>query len=395
MPRLYVKQLGSRSYGNYSKDALQECMEAVKSGMPKTTASKTFRIPLRTLSNKIKGIYTKTPGGQTVFLLEEEQVFVNHLLKLAEFGFPVSSDDLRHVVGNYLNQKGRIVKKFKNNIPGKDWVRIFLKRHSVLSKRFSANIKVSRVNVSRQDIIDYINNLKSTLDGVPASNIWNFDETNLSDDPKAKKVLVKCGVKYPETICNFSKCAFSVMFCVNAAGGSVPPYVIYKAEHLWSSWFQGGPAGCRYNRTKHGWFDSSTFEDWFTSHMLPVLKNQEGPKVLIGDNLSSHINETVIKLCETNNIRFVCLPPNTTHLTQPLDVSVFSSLKNEWSKVLSHWRDISEGMHYHTLPKEIFARLLNQLMEQMKPKFKDIVPSGFRKCSIFPIDCNEILKRPS
>lgn len=232
MPRLYIKQLGSRSYANYSKDALQECMEAVRSGMPKTTASKTFGIPLRTLSNKIKGIYTKKAGGQTVFLLEE-QAFVSHLLKLAEFGFPVTNDDLRHVVGNYLNKKGRIVKKFKNNIPGNDW-------------------------------------------------------------------------------------------------------------------FEGGPPGCRYNRTKHGWFDSSTFEDWFTSHMLPVPKKQEGQKVLIGDNLSSHFNETVIELCEANNIRFVCLPPNTTHLTQPLDVSVFSSLKNEWRKVLSHWRDTSEGMHYHT-----------------------------------------------
>lgn len=49
-------------------------------------------------------------------------------------------------------------------------------------------------------------------------------------------------------------------------------------------------------------------------------------------------------------------------------------------------------MHYHTLRKEVFARLLNQLMEQTKPKFKKIVPSGYRKCSILPTDCNEILK---
>ena len=41
---------------------------------------------------------------------------------------------------------------------------------------------------------------------------------------------------------------------------------------------------------------------------------------MIGDNLSSHISEAVICKCAKYHIKFVCLPPNSTHLSQPLDV---------------------------------------------------------------------------
>lgn len=62
------------------------------------------------------------------------------------------------------------------------------------------------------------------------------------------------------------------MFCGNAAGQSIPPYVIYKSEHLWSTWAENGPVGTRYNRSKNGWIDMAIFEEWFTTHLLPVLK---------------------------------------------------------------------------------------------------------------------------
>lgn len=80
------------------------------------------------------------------------------------------------------------------------------------------------------------------------------------------------------------------MFCANATGDSLPPYVIYKAEHLWNTWTKGGPIGTRYNRTRCGWIDLPTFEEWFTSHMLPELNKKEGKKVIIRDNLYSHLS---------------------------------------------------------------------------------------------------------
>lgn len=51
------------------------------------------------------------------------------------------------------------------------------------------------------------------------------------------------------------------MLCGNAEGRMLPPYVVYKAEKMWDLWAEGGPKGCRYNRSKSGWLDSIIFED--------------------------------------------------------------------------------------------------------------------------------------
>ena len=82
--------------------------------------------------------------------------------------------------------------------------------------------------------------------------MWNYDETNLRDNPVARKYVIKQGTKYPERITGSSKVTLSVMFCGNAEGEVVPPYVAYKSVHICSQWVTAGPSGTRYNRPKGG-----------------------------------------------------------------------------------------------------------------------------------------------
>jgi hypothetical protein len=82
----------------------------------------------------------------------------------------------------------------------------------------------------------YFSNLEETLKDVPPENIFNYDETALSDDSGRKKVLTKGGVKYVDRVMNLSKSATSILFCGSEAGQIIPPYVVYKAEHLRSTW---------------------------------------------------------------------------------------------------------------------------------------------------------------
>jgi hypothetical protein len=53
----------------------------------------------------------------------------------------------------------------------------------------------------------------------------------------------------------------------------------------------------------------------------------EDIKLIIGDNLSSHLSPTVLQSCREHNIRFCFLPENSTHILQPLDVGVFAPMK--------------------------------------------------------------------
>lgn len=396
MPRTYKRRLGSRPYINYSPETLARCLDAVKSGMPQRLASETFGIARSTIKNKLKGQFTPcntSVGGQPIFTQEEEESFVAHILKLSEYGFPISELEFRFIVAGYLNKQGRNVSKFRNNIPGYDWAKSFLKRHTNLTSRFAANIKRARAATTVKGLSEFIDNLGKVVEGVPSCNVWNFDETNLTDDPGNKKIICRRGMKYPERIVNFSKSSTSVMFCGNAAGELLQPYVVFKAEHLWNTWCEGGPKGTRYNRTRHGWFDAATFQDWFEFQCLPVLKKQDGKKVILGDNLSSHINPYVVQLCEQNNISFVCLPPNTTHITQPLDVALFSPMKSAWRKILGDWKETDEGRRHGTLQKEHFAPLLGKLVSEISKSAPSNLKSGFKKCGIVPIDKTQIVRR--
>lgn len=202
------------------------------------------------------------------------------------------------------------------------------------------------------------------------------------------------GTKYPENICNSSKSSISLMMCGSAAGEIIPPYIVYKSQHMWSTWTENSPKRCRYHHTKSGWFDSVTFEDWFFSLLLPRLRKLQGKKVVIGDNLSSHLSVAVFQRCREEDIYFVCLPPNSTHLTQPLDVAFFHPMKVGWRKILSNWKETPEGLRNTVIPKATFPALLKELMEVLHPNVAENLKSGFRKCGIYPCDAFHLLKRP-
>uniref|UniRef100_A0A915KMD0 Uncharacterized protein n=1 Tax=Romanomermis culicivorax TaxID=13658 RepID=A0A915KMD0_ROMCU len=98
-----------------------------------------------TLHNKYKSNHSKKVGRPTVFTQEEELAFIDVLIKVAEWGFPLSILDLKHIVKGYLDRAGREVENFVENKPGKELCLSFLKRHeNVLSQRFANNIKRSR-----------------------------------------------------------------------------------------------------------------------------------------------------------------------------------------------------------------------------------------------------------
>ena len=152
------------------------------------------------------------------------------------------------------------------------------------------------------------------------------------------------------------KSAISVMFYGSAAGELLPTYVVYKGLNVYEAWCRYGPPGTIYTASQSGWFDLFSFTDWFKKVFLPNVRRKSGKKVLIVDNLSSHISMEVISLCREHNIEFVCLPPNATHLMQPLDVGLFAPMKAAWRKQLTAYSDKDPAAKM--LQKTEFPRML-------------------------------------
>ena len=380
---------------------LRNCIQQIRSKAHSIkSASRTFRIPERTLYRKLKiqnveDIERSKCGHPTVFTAAEEKSFVHHLLLLAEFDIPITKDDLRICVRNYIISSGRVILMFAKHdmIPGKDWANAFVQRHPELSERLAENVKLARAEVNEKTLRDYITHLGKTIEGIPVENIYNFDETNLTDNPGKKRVLVKRGCKYPELIQNTSKVSTSIMTCGSASGELLPFYVVYKAGKVWSTWTENGPPGTKYDVSKSGWFDGTTFENWFFRILLPHAKRKVEWKVVICDNLSSHVNEKVIEKCRKHLIKFVFLPPNTTHSTQPLDVAFFAPTKRIWRRVLSEWKMTATGQRNATLPKSEFPRLLKTLWQELMKNAAANLQSGFSACGIVPLNVDVLLNK--
>ena len=391
MPRNYERTAGTRTYKCYTAEKLAEALQKIKRGRSIQSVAKEYNIPTGTLSHKMRDKHSRSVGSRTVFSEEEEIEIVDYVLKLAEWGFPMDLTDIRMVAKNTLEKQGRTVIRFRNNLPSSDWAMAFLRRHKQrLTRRTCQNIKSQRAGVNHDTVHEFFHNLEQTLtedDGqcVPPDLIFNYDETNLSDNPGTKKCVFKRGCKYPERIMTSTKSSTSVMFCGSASGEILPPYVVYKADHIWSTWTEGGPRGSRFNRSKSGWFDVVSFTDWFETSFIPTVANRPGRKVLIGDNLSSHFSKRVLKLAAEHNIQFVCLPSNATHLMQPLDVAFFGPMKREWRKILDDWKTASRNTSA-TVTKEWFPRLLTRLMEnpQIADRASSNLKAGFRATGIFP-----------
>ena len=91
-------------------------------------------------------------------------------------------------------------------------------------------------------------------------------------------MISKRGIKYPERAMDLSKSSTSVMFARCADETLLPPYVCYKAAHLYESRTIGGPPGTRDNRSASGWFELQTFKDWFEAIALPYFLRLQGKK---------------------------------------------------------------------------------------------------------------------
>ena len=131
--------------------------------------------------------------------------------------------------------------------------------------------------------------------------------------------------------------------------------------------------------------DMTYFQDWFFTLLQPYCEKLSGPKFLIGDNLSSYIFPDVLQACHDNNIRFVCLPPNSTHRCQLLDVAYYGPMKRHWRDILIKFNK-TDHQKTGSLQKEVFPQLLNELVLKLQEKGSENLMNGFAKCGIYPTD---------
>ena len=143
-----------------------------------------------------------------------------------------------------------------------------------------------------------------------------------------------------------------------------------------------------YGMSEKGWTDQELFFFWmtqlFVKHIPPTR-----PVMLLVDGHASHYEPETIKVAAEAGIVIFCLPPRSTHVAQPLDVSFFQPLKVYWSEVCHTYMQNNPG---RVVTKIQFSTLFAEAW------YKAIHPgnhvSGFVKAGVCPFN-PEAVKIPT
>ena len=133
-----------------------------------------------------------------------------------------------------------------------------------------------------------------------------------------------------------------MMAAVSAAGQKLPPMIVFEGAQVQTTWRpdipKNNPNYPWLYANKSGWIDSETFYRWFEEWEKQTRVCDENgdiePRLLIYDGHLSHVWYGTIELAREKKVSIIKLPAHTTDLLQPLDVSVFKSLKDHWGQIL-------------------------------------------------------------
>lgn len=138
-----------------------------------------------------------------------------------------------------------------------------------------------------------------------------------------------------------SKAWTSFIEAISATGQCTLPLVIFKGKSVQQQWY--GPSikqfeNWEFTATDNGWTTDDTAVEWLQKVFIPQTAPRDPlePRLLILDGHGSHETDEFMWECYSNNIQLLFLPPHTSHVLQPLDLAIFSSLKSSYRKHVGH-----------------------------------------------------------
>ncbi|KAL5493432.1 hypothetical protein EMCRGX_G014613 [Ephydatia muelleri] len=341
-------------------------LKEVRDGhMSRNAASKAFGVPRSTLCDKLDG---KTPedrrmGPPSVLTKAEEAMLANFCIKYLKCGFPINREDLFDIVQRIIQVDGRQT-PFTDGRPGYYWFQGFMRRNPALTERSAEILTGGRAAVTEAAIRKWFNDIKTyVVDEEHAGDvfqdplrIFNFDESNFLLARKKGKVLGPVNYKsFLQSSQENDKEGLTVLMGYSASGKIAPPMIVYSyKQHIPRDVIEAVESA------DPTWAAGRSDTGWMTSVTFMIIYRRE------------------------KRILLVALYPNSTHLLQPLDVSVFKSLKNLWTTAKNLWKASNPLAN---ISKKVFPNVFKKAVDQVSIA---TVVNGFRKTGLYPLDPEQV-----
>ena len=177
------------------------------------------------------------------------------------------------------------------------------------------------------------------------TRVFNFDESFFLLAKKKGTVLGPvCYKKFLEVSKKNDKEGLTVLMGYSADAKLAPPMIVYAYKNSIPrdviETVGSVDPGWGVGKSDSGWMIAFNFLDYFSQVFDPWLTEQQvqRPVLVFADGHKSHLSPETANFCTSNGILLVALYPNSTHMLQPLDVSVFKSLKGFWETAKKNWK---------------------------------------------------------
>lgn len=384
MPRTW-KRTSNR--GEWTDEKLQQAIMFINEGHSIREASKHFKIPFTTLRDrKFKGI-SGGPllGRKAVFTQEQEAALVERIKLMDNIFYGLTPLQVRRVAFTYA-EANNVQNNFSkiSGLAGKDWLNGFLKRNP-LSVRKPEGVSINRLTAfNRQEIKIFFDNLEAVMTkfAFTPDRIFNMDETGVTTVQDPGKVVSTRGKKRVGSVVSWERGKIiTVICCINAAGGYIPPMFIFPRKRMSPHLQKDGPPCALYSCSHNGWSNEDLFVTWLKHFIHHSKASVENKVLLVLDNHGSHATLQSYDLCRDNGIIMLSIPPHTSHRLQPLDVSFYSPLKSVFRRECD--TKIKSTCLQKITPYDV-AGLFNIAYSKVATIGNAV--SGFKQTGIFPMN---------
>ena len=312
---------------HYTEDSLQLAIQDVRCNkLSLRMAARQYGIPKSTLSLYVSGKLQigARRGPASILSPEEEQRIVDYAVHMGEIGYGRTREQIFDIVAAIVSKGGR-PNPFVNGRPGRKWWSLFRKRHPEITLRTPEKPQLARAKCCTPEILGaWFKQFGEFLEAHSLLNkaeyIWNADEASFPLCAMSGKVISIRNSKNVYAITADTKEEITTLCAISAAGDALPPMHIFPGTRFKYNPMLNCVDGAYFGHSPTGWISTEPFFGWIANHFAKRVSVR--PVVLLVDGHSSHIDIHTSKFCRDNNILLHCLPPHSSHLTQPLDVSL-------------------------------------------------------------------------
>jgi hypothetical protein len=224
--------------------------------------------------------------------------------------------------------------------------------------------------------------------GITDYDIYNFDETGFQIGVSKDQWIITRDPRGKQYIASSSNRDYAtIVEAINAAGFSIPPYIILSAQCKQWGWFDEIEPDYEVQTSETGYINDVLAYEWIQRFYNCTAKHRKGSHtLLLCDGFGSHLTYEFINFCESKNILCFFLPAHSSHFLQPLDVGVFHAYKHYHSEAVA--AATRSGCEKFTR-KEFLAAIGAIRKATFKPR---TIKNGFAMTGIVPFNPMVVVK---